>query len=309
MEFKSLDLNQSIDVMFKALAKKLGVKNCMWMSQVLVSQLMRISRENWLTIENLKKFDHTLFPFKKEEDRLWFWEQGLQVKNLVTINHPSLGADFTFCPVFHPDTKARLGLMAFENNGSNLLAIQELIDCGSRHIGFCLDYAEAKKLSYVDDLTSLFNQRYLPQVLSQEIDRCQRQSQKFSVLFLDVDYFKRVNDGHGHLIGSQLLVEVSQIVKATIRSYDPLFRYGGDEFLALLVDTDKVSGEKVAERIRRAVESHDFIISGKALKLTVSIGLSVFPDHARSAQELIQLADQAMYYGKNKSRNIVYIAS
>lgn len=309
MEFKSLSLSDSLDLIFKSLFKEFNVKNCLWMGKGLVSQLARVSRENWLSVESLKQLDRSLFPINSDEERLWFWEQALVIKDVTTLQHRPSGLNYTFYPLFHPETSEKLGLIVFENDGVNLLKVQDRLNQCARHIGFCLEHLDAKNLSYLDDLTSLFNQRYLPQVLSQEIDRCQRQEKKFSLLFLDVDNFKMVNDEHGHLCGSRLLVEVGQIIKTAIRSYDPLFRYGGDEFLALLVDTDKVTGEKVAERIRRAIESHEFMIDGKRIKLTVSIGLSVFPDHAKTAQELIQLADQAMYYGKNKSRNIVYIAS
>ncbi len=309
MEFKSLDLQQSLDLLFKHLVKEPGVANCLWLSRGLISQLARISKENWLSVESLGSQEHVLFPFKNEEERIWFWEQSLTLKSVTTLKHPILGSNFTFCPLIHPDNGVKLGFVAIENDGFSMIQVQEILSQAARHVSFCLEFSEVRKLSYVDDLTSLFNQRYLPQVLAQEIDRSQRRGQKFSVLFLDIDYFKSVNDGHGHLTGSQLLVEVSELIKTTIRSYDPLFRYGGDEFLALLVDTDKGTGEKVAERIRRAIERHEFSVSGKKLNLTVSIGLSVFPDHAKNAQELIKLADQAMYYGKNKSRNIVYIAS
>jgi diguanylate cyclase (GGDEF)-like protein len=309
MEFKTLNLRSSLDVIFTALVREFECKNCVWLSQGLVSKLLRISKDNWLNVEELSQLEHALYPYGSEQERLWFWDQALALKATTTVKEPLSGCDYTFLPLLHPDSKSFMGLIAFENLGVDLLRVQELLTQGSRHISFCLEYLEAKSLSYVDDLTSLFNQRYLPQVLEQEIDRSHRKGQKFSLLFLDVDCFKRINDSHGHVVGSQLLVEVSRIIRNTIRSYDPLFRYGGDEFLGLLVDTDKATGEKVAERIRRAIESHEFEIEGKNLKLTVSIGLSVFPEHAKTAKELIQLADQAMYYGKNKSRNIVYIAS
>lgn len=307
MEFKSLNLKESLSLAFKEMVKSFGVRNCVWVSQSLLNQLNRVTKENWLNIESLREQEHALFQISDEE-RKWFWEKALSTKDMTTIRNQA-GVDYTFFPVIQPDQGEKLGFLIFDNDGVLLTAVQNLISKCSRHIGFCLEHLEVQRLSYIDDLTSLYNQRHLPQVLNREIERCQRAQQKFSLLFLDVDYFKRVNDGHGHLIGSQLLVEVAEILKVTIRSYDPLFRYGGDEFLALLVDTDRVTGEKVAERIRRAVENHEFQVDGRSLKLTVSIGLSVFPDHAKSTEELIKLADQAMYYGKNKSRNIVYIAS
>lgn len=178
-----------------------------------------------------------------------------------------------------------------------------------RHLSFCWQYHQAKGLSYIDDLTMLYNQRYLLTALNREIQRTQRQKATFSVLFLDIDFFKRVNDTRGHWAGSKLLSDIAVILKDNTRTCDYVFRYGGDEFLMVLVDSDAKSGHIVAERIRQAIEGHPFQVgSQEEMHLTVSIGLAAFPEHAKSAEELIQLADQAMYYGKHKSRNSVYVA-
>src|SRR6185437_8993666 len=130
-----------------------------------------------------------------------------------------------------------------------------------------------------------------------------------SLLFLDIDYFKMVNDGRGHWVGSKLLIELSKVLRLQVRSCDYCFRYGGDEFIVLLSGSTAENSKKVAERIRKAVESTTFSVEGHNMNLTVSIGLAAFPEHAQSASGLIQIADQAMYYGKKKSRNIVFVAS
>jgi diguanylate cyclase (GGDEF)-like protein len=207
-----------------------------------------------------------------------------------------------------------LGFLLYEgiSRATTRSLIREITGINSiatRYIAFAYEMCEAKNMSYLDDLTGLYNQRYLPTVLEHEIERCKRSKQPFSVLFLDIDYFKMVNDSRGHLVGSKLLIEVSHILKQAVRSCDYAFRYGGDEFLVVLVGTDPQNGKKVAERIRKNVEEHAFAIEGHQMKLTVSIGLAGYPEHAQSAQSLIQLADQAMYYGKHKSRNIVFVAS
>jgi diguanylate cyclase (GGDEF)-like protein len=118
-----------------------------------------------------------------------------------------------------------------------------------------------------------------------------------------------VNDGRGHYIGSKLLVELGQLFKQQVRACDYAFRYGGDEFIILLSSSNAESSKKVAERIRKAVEERTFSVEGQNLNLTVSIGLAAYPEHGQTAASLIQLADQAMYYGKRKSRNIVFVAS
>lgn len=178
-----------------------------------------------------------------------------------------------------------------------------------RHIGFSVQYWQAQNRAFIDDLTDLYNQRYLPLVLDNEIARANRQGLKFAVLFIDVDYFKTVNDTRGHWIGSQTLIELGKLIKDKVRTTDYAFRYGGDEFVLILTNTDPKSSEMVAERIRRDIEQTTFKIDEIELNVTVSIGLAVYPDHARTSEQIIQMADQAMYYGKHKSRNIVYMAS
>ncbi len=179
----------------------------------------------------------------------------------------------------------------------------------SRFIEFGLSHWDSKHLAMKDDLTDLYNQRFLPVVLDNEINRAARRKQTFSILFLDLDYFKMVNDTRGHWIGSKLLKEIGRIVKASIRSCDYGFRYGGDEFVVVLPDTDIKGGQIVAERIRSTIEQTPFLIDGHEVRLTASVGLATFPDHAKTKEQMIQLADKAMYDAKRKSRNIVYVAS
>lgn len=176
-------------------------------------------------------------------------------------------------------------------------------------MGVSFSYWMATRKTYVDDVTDLFNQRYLPLVLDKEIQRCGRSGQKFTVLFMDIDYFKMVNDSKGHWVGSKLIRQLGQIIKSNVRGADYPFRYGGDEYVVILVDTDAKQAVHVAERIRKCVESTDFLIDGHSIRLTVSIGLATYPDHAKTSEEVMKLADEAMYYGKSKSRNIVFIAS
>ncbi|HYQ81821.1 MAG TPA: diguanylate cyclase [Anaeromyxobacteraceae bacterium] len=179
-----------------------------------------------------------------------------------------------------------------------------------RHVGLALTalgrLQRVESLAYLDDLTHLYNTRYLDLALAREVEG----GRPFTVLFLDLDFFKSVNDTHGHLLGSRLLVEVSRVLRACVRDEDVLARYGGDEFVAVLVGIDSGSGLKVAERIRRAVEEHRFLSrEGATARITCSIGLASFPEHARSRAEVLDLADRAMYRGKRTTRNVVYIAS
>ena len=169
--------------------------------------------------------------------------------------------------------------------------------------------AEAQSLIYIDDLTKLYNGRYLNVVLDREMKRSERYRNFFCVLFMDLDFFKRVNDAHGHLIGSRVLVEVGAVLRACVRDSDTVVRYGGDEFVVLLVETNADEAMIVAERMRRMIEVEPFVKElGLGIRLTMSIGISAFPEHATTKQGLLNLADQAMYRGKESTRNVVYLA-
>jgi diguanylate cyclase (GGDEF)-like protein len=179
-----------------------------------------------------------------------------------------------------------------------------------RHLGIALRnlgrLTQVETLAYLDDLTHLYNARYLEVALGREIAG----GRPFTVLFLDLDHFKNVNDTHGHLSGSRLLVEVARVLRACVRDEDVVVRYGGDEYCVLLVGIDSGGGLKVAERIRRAIEDHRFLSrEGARVRVTASIGLASFPEHASERAEILDLADRAMYRGKRTTRNVVYMAS
>ena len=170
-------------------------------------------------------------------------------------------------------------------------------------------YRDVQRLAFVDDLTGLHNTRYLNHVLDRELEKARSQNIPLAVLFIDADRFKSVNDSHGHLHGSKLLGEIAQKIKICVRDTDFVVRYGGDEFVALLAPCDLETGKRVAERIRKMIESTEFLKEeGLCLKVTVSIGVALYPDHASSKEDVIEAADQAMYVAKNQSRNSVYVA-
>jgi diguanylate cyclase (GGDEF)-like protein len=179
----------------------------------------------------------------------------------------------------------------------------------AKHIEFSIQHWESQKMSFHDDLTGLYNQKYMSLVLENEIYRAQRESEKFSVLFMGVDYFKTVNDTRGHWVGSRLLIEIGRIIKENVRRSDYAFRDGGDEFVIILPRSDSEKAVLAAERIRSIIEKTNFLIEGEQIQLTLSIGLATSPDHATTYRDIIKMADEAMYCGKNRSRNVVYVAS
>jgi len=174
-------------------------------------------------------------------------------------------------------------------------------------IGFdnAFRYQGARELIYTDDLTGLFNQRYLEIVLEQEIRRAERYGLAFSILFLDLDLFKKVNDRYGHIAGSNALKEVAKLLRKSIREVDVPFRYGGDEFTALLVETGQEGAAVVAERVRRAIENHTFLSNYQQdTKLTASVGFATYPLHAKDKKAILELADRAMYCGKQLRNSV-----
>ncbi len=167
---------------------------------------------------------------------------------------------------------------------------------------------EIKAQTFVDDLTGLFNSRYLKFSLSSAITRCKDPKQAFSVLFIDVDHFKRINDTHGHLVGSDFLIAVSRALKHAVRNIDLVFRYGGDEFVILLHQTGVTGAKDIAERVRKHIERRVFNIRGVKIQATITIGLATYPTHAHDKDELLRLADEAMYSAKRMTRNAVHLA-
>jgi len=170
-------------------------------------------------------------------------------------------------------------------------------------------YANAKNLAFQDALTGLYNARYLPLAIDREIANSRESGAPFAVLFLDLDYFKQVNDLHGHLVGSQLLKEVGRVLRRCVRDDDIVVRYGGDEFTVVLKATNLTTAEQIAERIRTMLAGHFFLgREGLNVLITACIGVSAYPIHAQSMEELIFLSDRAMYKGKNSTRNLVITA-
>jgi diguanylate cyclase (GGDEF)-like protein len=167
-------------------------------------------------------------------------------------------------------------------------------------------FLQAREKAFVDDVTDLYNARYLLSSLDREVNRAERQGLALSVVFLDLDRFKLVNDQHGHLVGSQVLRELGGLLQASVRSIDTVARYGGDEFSVVLVDTGLEGAMNVAERIRRMVEVTPFSVDrGLDLRLTISAGVAAFPAHGTTREALLDQADKAMYRGKSLGRNRV----
>ncbi len=169
-------------------------------------------------------------------------------------------------------------------------------------------FDNAERLTVTDDLTKLFNYRYLKQYLEVEVKRCLRYKKKVSLLFIDVDGFKRVNDTFGHLVGSLALAEMGRVLRRIVRETDVVGRYGGDEFVIVLPETPLNGALVIAERIRKKVEDYEFVAQDLSIHLTISLGIANCPKHTLTAEGLIKKADAAMYRAKELSKNSIKVA-
>jgi len=166
------------------------------------------------------------------------------------------------------------------------------------------------ELTITDDCTSLYNARHMGFILETEIYRSLRYNYEFSIVFIDLDHFKQVNDTHGHLVGSRLLAEIGNALKQHCRLIDFAFRYGGDEFVILLPQTSKDSALNVARRLHKLVREGIWLgPEGLNIRLTPSVGVASYPVDSRTKEGLLHLADEAMYLVKNTRRDSVAAAN
>jgi len=166
------------------------------------------------------------------------------------------------------------------------------------------------ELTITDDCTTLYNARHMGFILETEIYRSQRYNYEFSLIFIDLDHFKQVNDTQGHLVGSRLLWEIGNSLKAHCRLIDFAFRYGGDEFVLLLPQTSKENAMNVAKRMHKMLRESTWLQGeGINIKLTASMGVASYPVDSRTKEGLLHLADEAMYLVKNTNRDSVAVAN
>lgn len=177
--------------------------------------------------------------------------------------------------------------------------IRNLLLSIGTHIAIALEkaklYEKTKKLSSEDPLTGVLNRRRLEESINQELERSKRYNTKFSILFFDLDNFKRFNDKYGHSKGDELLMSFSGIIKTLLRKGDLFGRYGGDEFIALLYQTDTKNAKEAAKRMINIVNNNE-----ELLGLTFSVGISGFPENGNNFKELVDSADRACYRAKEK---------
>ncbi len=167
-------------------------------------------------------------------------------------------------------------------------------------------HEEIYRLTITDGLTRLYNKRYLLESLEKEIARAKRYGRLLSLIMIDIDHFKHINDRYGHLTGDAVLKELGKIILNRVRQEEVAARYGGEEFVIILPETDIKGARAVAESIRRIVERHVFEFEGQALRVTISAGTAEYdPERHSTPKDLIMDADEALYRAKNNGRNRV----
>jgi diguanylate cyclase (GGDEF)-like protein len=163
-------------------------------------------------------------------------------------------------------------------------------------------------MAYFDSLTSLWNRRKILEFLSEELARSQRDGYPTSLILLDVDHFKKINDNYGHPVGDKVLVEIARRIRKAVRIYDRVGRFGGDELLVIVNNCGKEEARMVAERIRAGIGTQAFRVARRALAVTVSLGVVSTDMHPElSTSQLIQFSDQALYRAKRLGRNATVV--
>ena len=238
---------------------------------------------------------------------------------LFAAQHSELNLQSIAClPIRHGGRT--LGVLQLHNSKLDLLPDSSIaflrVLCD--YAAIALQNARSVKLihhlSITDDCTGLFNARYLYTMLEQEITpnpgtRVVSIQPHFSLLFLDLDHFKSVNDTHGHLVGSRLLSEIGGVIKRTLGPEHPAFRYGGDEFVAMLRGLDKPHATELSNHLRDTLNATRFLSGeGMSLRITASFGLATFPEDGNTMHSIIRSSDAMMYQAKAMGRNCLAVA-
>jgi diguanylate cyclase (GGDEF)-like protein/PAS domain S-box-containing protein len=226
---------------------------------------------------------------KKDGGRVWLlWTNRPvldEAGNIVEVL--SIGNDITQQRKAEEELKHAYHLLQAQHN--DIVALQE----------------ELKDLAIRDPLTGAFNRRYLEETLGREIARCERELSPLSIIMLDVDYFKSVNDRFGHQAGDAVLQGLARFLVRETRTEDVVCRYGGEEFVVVLPGTSLNSATDRAEEWRAAIEAQVFNFSGQEIQVTISLGIGALAQHGTGRDQLIAVADSALYQAKNKGRNRV----
>jgi diguanylate cyclase (GGDEF)-like protein len=225
---------------------------------------------------------------------------------IMPFKTKNIGSVFVLPMFYKKDILGILVLLSEETNALSPYQIELLEVLGnqaSTSIANAKFHKEIERLAITDGLTGLFNHRHFQERLTQEFNRLDRFSEPISLLIIDIDHFKGINDTYGHPAGDAALKDIANIIKKTVRNIDIPARYGGEEFVVILIGTDARGAMNMAERLRNAVRSTTFSAGKDNFKVTISIGVSTYPPGSKRKEELIERADKALYHAKRTGRN------
>jgi diguanylate cyclase (GGDEF)-like protein len=190
---------------------------------------------------------------------------------------------------------------------SELQSLESVADICANSIQNAHYVERVKQLAYLDGLTGIFNRRFFELRIMEEIERARRYGTGMAVVMADIDQFKRLNDEFGHLLGDEVLRQVSSLFHQQLRKIDVVCRYGGEEFAILLTQTNAQQAVVIAEKLRRMVESFQF--PGVPRRVTISAGIAAFPAHGKNRDDMIRAADDGLYAAKQLGRNRVCLTN
>jgi diguanylate cyclase (GGDEF)-like protein len=256
-----------------------------------VDKVYKVFKEDWDEKEDKEyNYDDIIKAFSK--DKAEIYTEGLDGSTFAAI---PLLSENKFVGILTIDNLSKVDFDRFL-----IVAMQFALEMKK-----VLLYETVEELAITDSLTGLYTRRYFFERLDEELQRSKRHGFRFSFLMIDIDDFKRCNDTYGHLVGDVVLKDVSHITKESTREIDLTARYGGEEFSVILPETDRAGAVLVAERIRKKIDENIFKAYDEKLKMTVSIGLAVYPDDSQEVSDLIEAADKALYAAKSSGKNIV----
>jgi diguanylate cyclase (GGDEF)-like protein len=252
--------------------------------------------------------------------------KGLDEDRILAIFHDNLRKHIGFKECRYIKDSLELGkykdymifpLNTGENQFAGYLAVDGISDADKEKFGILAQqlligirraslYQKVQGMAITDALTQVYCRRYFLERFSEELKRSKKNKLHLSFLMIDLDNFKQFNDRYGHLVGDAILRQVSRTICDMVRQIDFIGRYGGEELAIVLAETDKEQASFAAERIRQAIESSVIRAYDEELRVTVSIGISTFPDNAYHMKDLIEMADQALYLAKETGKNKVY---
>jgi diguanylate cyclase (GGDEF)-like protein len=278
-----------------------------------------------LTVRAFKGLNYDIIGKSVDKDSLLNWV--IEHKQYLDLRHysskkkikPLISEDLRIpelqrviiYPLMYEDSVLGAFLLGYKNDGPDdyeKRVIEILSNQASISISNAFLFEKVKSMATTDGLTGVYNHRHFQEKLSEIILRAERYNEKFSLILVDIDFFKKVNDSYGHQVGDIVLKKVASILKSTARKVDIVARYGGEEFAIICVNDDKNNAAKFAERLRKEIENTIILFEGGKLNVTASFGVASYPDDGKDKVNIIEMADRALYKAKHGGRNKVIVA-